>query len=272
MEIPVESSGMETWKERARQSTVINAVLKVGGKAIAVTVAGDETEMVTTNDATLSTVIERKRIEQRPLNGRAISDLVYMITPGLDPAAEFRAGVIVRVKLFAGILAMCLLPLASIHGQDITGIIVGQVTDPSSSVIPDAEITVRNEGTGIAVRVSTDASGTYSAPSLPARMYEVSARKAGFQAYKVIGIQLPVSQAVRQDVKLQVGEIQQTFSVIGQAPLIHTDSPTIGGSLTSRQISELPLGGQAIDGLIQLDPGALWIGRTSTLSNRKNAG
>jgi hypothetical protein len=100
---------------------------------------------------------------------------------------------------------MCILPLASIHGQNITGTIVGQVNDPSGSVVPDAEITVRNEGTGLAVRASTDASGTYSAPNLPAGMYEVSARKAGFQSYKVSGLQLLASQTVRQDVTLQSG-------------------------------------------------------------------
>ena len=177
-----------------------------------------------------------------------------------------------HVSLFAGLLAICLSPLASIHGQNITGIIVGQVTDPSGSVVPGAEITVRNEGTGLAVRVFTDDGGTYSAPNLPAGMYEAGAIKEGLQACKVSGLQLLVSQTVRQDITLQIGEIRQTFSVVGQTPLIHTDTQTIRGSLTSREISELPLAGQAIDGLIQLAPGALWIGGTSTLANPRISG
>ena len=63
-------------------------------------------------------------------------------------ADSARQGVAV---LSIGLFAICILPLASIHGQNITGTIVGQVTDPSGSVVPDAEITVRNEGTGLTV-------------------------------------------------------------------------------------------------------------------------
>jgi len=179
---------------------------------------------------------------------------------------------IARVKLFTGLFAICILPLASIHGQNITGTIVGQITDPSGSVVPGAEVTVRNEGTGLAVRASMDASGTCSAPNLMAGMYEVAVTAAGFESYKASGLQLLASQTVRHDVKLQLGEIHQTFNVIAQAPLVHTDTPTIGGSLTSRQISELPLAGQAIDGLMQLAPGVLWVGGTSTIANPRVSG
>ena len=57
---------------------------------------------------------------------------------------------LLRVNLITGLAAIYILPLASIHGQNIAGAIVGQVTDPSGSVVPDAEITVRNEGVGFA--------------------------------------------------------------------------------------------------------------------------
>jgi hypothetical protein len=40
---------------------------------------------VTTTSPTLSTTIERARIEQLPLDGRYIQNLVYMTTPGVEP-------------------------------------------------------------------------------------------------------------------------------------------------------------------------------------------
>ncbi|MBI3646248.1 MAG: TonB-dependent receptor [Acidobacteriales bacterium] len=87
-QITVEAAGMETWKGDltlvAGQVAEVNPVLKVGATATAVTVAGDVTPLVTTTAPTLATVVERARIEQLPLNGRFIQDLLYMTTPGFE--------------------------------------------------------------------------------------------------------------------------------------------------------------------------------------------
>ena len=79
-QVSVESPGMETWKGEltlvAGQSADVQTILKPGSTATSVTVAGDVTPLVTTNNATLATVIERQRIEQLPLNGRFINTLI----------------------------------------------------------------------------------------------------------------------------------------------------------------------------------------------------
>jgi hypothetical protein len=59
-------------------------VLKVGATVTEITVAGDVTPLVTTTNPTLASVVERERIEQLPLNGRFIQDLLYMTTPGFE--------------------------------------------------------------------------------------------------------------------------------------------------------------------------------------------
>jgi hypothetical protein len=68
--VQVELPGMESWKGQLRlaagQSAVINVSLKTGTTTTAITVAGDVTPLVTTNSPTLSTVVERERIEQLP--------------------------------------------------------------------------------------------------------------------------------------------------------------------------------------------------------------
>ncbi|MFN7925830.1 MAG: carboxypeptidase-like regulatory domain-containing protein [Bryobacteraceae bacterium] len=87
-QLSVELAGMETWKGTltlvAGQSAVVDALLKPGTTTTAVTVAGDVTPLITTNSPTLATVIERERIEQLPLNGRYITNLLYMTTPGVE--------------------------------------------------------------------------------------------------------------------------------------------------------------------------------------------
>ncbi|HYM13805.1 MAG TPA: carboxypeptidase-like regulatory domain-containing protein, partial [Bryobacterales bacterium] len=86
--------------------------------------------------------------------------------------------------------------------------------------------------------------------------YEVTVKKAGFQTYRATGIQVLASQSVRVDVSLQVGAVQQTVDVVAEAPLVHTESPTIGGTVNTRQIADLPFSQQSIDGLLNLVPGA----------------
>jgi hypothetical protein len=87
-QITVESPGMETWKGEltlvSGQSAEVNPVLKPGATATSITVAGDVTPLITTNSPTVSTVVERERIEQLPINGRFITTLLYMTTPGVE--------------------------------------------------------------------------------------------------------------------------------------------------------------------------------------------
>jgi len=85
-QISVEFAGMETWKGGltlvAGQQAAVEIVLKPGATATSVTVAGDVTPMLTTTSATIATVVERQRIEQLPLNGRFITTLLGLTTPG----------------------------------------------------------------------------------------------------------------------------------------------------------------------------------------------
>jgi len=86
-QLTVEAPGMETWKGelalQVGQTAEVNPELKVGATATAITVAGDVTPLVTTTSPTLATVVERARIDQLPLNGRFIQNLISTI-PGLE--------------------------------------------------------------------------------------------------------------------------------------------------------------------------------------------
>ena len=104
-------------------------------------------------------------------------------------------------------------------------------------------ISVRNVDTGAMAQTTTDASGSYSIPNLLAGTYEMTVRRPGFQTLTVTALQLLSAQTLRQDMKLEVGAVQQTVEVAGQALLIRTDSQTIGSSLGSRQVADLPLAG-----------------------------
>ncbi len=87
-QIMVEAAGMESWRGtltlQAGQKAEVNPSLRVGSTVTEVTVAGNVTPLVTTTAPTLATVVERQRIEQLPVNGRLIQNLLYMTTPGFE--------------------------------------------------------------------------------------------------------------------------------------------------------------------------------------------
>ena len=91
-QITVETPGLEKWKGelylQVGQSAEVDPVLQLGATATEVTVAGNVTPLVTTNSPTLATVVEHTRIEQLPVNGRLIQNLLYMTTPGFESGSN----------------------------------------------------------------------------------------------------------------------------------------------------------------------------------------
>lgn len=159
------------------------------------------------------------------------------------------------MRVLAAALAGLISASLSMHAQDITGSIVGQVNDTSGASVPGTLIKVRNIGTGVTAQAIVDQSGSYTVPNLFAGEYELTAAKDGFATIDVPRLQLLAAQTVRQDITLHVGQVRQTVEVNSQAALIHTDSQTIGSTLVARQVSDLPLAARSIDNLISLSAG-----------------
>src|SRR6266511_49099 len=95
-----------------------------------------------------------------------------------------------QARIGAAILSLFFVGLSALLGQNITGSIVGIVTDSSRSAVTGCQITVKNEGTGISVQTTTDSAGTYSVTNLLTGVYSVSATKEGFKTIQVSGVQL----------------------------------------------------------------------------------
>lgn len=150
--------------------------------------------------------------------------------------------------------------------QNITGSIIGRVTDGTGAAVPRAAVLIQNEGTGRQFETAADESGAYSIPNLFAGEYSVKVSKEGFGTVEVHHIQLLASQTLRQDATLTVGEVRQSVDITASAALIHTEDQVIGGSINNQQLSQLPLASRSIDGLIQLAPGVSTSGSNPRIS------
>ena len=150
------------------------------------------------------------------------------------------------------------LSTAITFAQTITGSISGTVKDSSGAVLPNAQIQVLNQDTGVSRTLQSDAAGHYSALLLPLGNYQVTATAQGFQKEVRSGILLTVGREAVVDLAMSVGAMTQTVEVAGEAAQINTTSAAIQGLVSGEQIRELPLNGRSYTDLALLNPGVIY--------------
>src|SRR5579863_1960314 len=106
-------------------------------------------------------------------------------------------------------------------GQTVLGTILGTVTDSSGAIVRGAKVSVTQVATGLVRTETSNATGEYSFPQLPAGVYRVDAELTGFKKTQRTGIELRVEDTLRIDLALQVGQLTETVSVEATAPVVN---------------------------------------------------
>ncbi|MGA2457629.1 MAG: TonB-dependent receptor [Terriglobales bacterium] len=132
---------------------------------------------------------------------------------------------------------------------------MGTITDPQGLVVTGVKITVTNTATNVSTGTTSDKDGFYQVLSLPIGTYRIVARHEGFRPLEVLTAPLEINQSFRADLKLQVGAPNEQVLVESQAGGVETVNPTLGQSVTSRPIVNMPLNGRNVLDLALLQPG-----------------
>ena len=157
-----------------------------------------------------------------------------------------------------GILVLCLTYGAlAANSQITTGTISGTVKDATGAVLPGVTLLVVNEETGSSRTVRSDAAGHYQAALLNVGQYKVTASLDGFQSTSRTGIVLTVGLQAVINFELAVGAVATTVEVTGEAPMVDTVGGTLGETIDSAKIAELPLNGRDLAQLITLQTGVV---------------
>jgi hypothetical protein len=150
-----------------------------------------------------------------------------------------------------------LFSLEAIAGAQVEqGRFVGHIVDPSNAAIPGAIVEARNAGTNIVQRAVTNETGDFVITPVFAGSYTLSVTATGFQKATTKVVEVQVGQIARQDLILPIGTANTVVEVTTTAPLLSTDSATVGQVITNKQIVELPVNGRGFYRLAQLTPGA----------------
>ena len=161
--------------------------------------------------------------------------------------------------MFRGIRILVLSLLAfsgTCFAQVQAGRIVGIVTDPAGAVVPNAHVTVTNVATNQVSNLTTNGTGEYVLTPVNPGVYNVTVSVSGFATAEAKNLEVIVGQSARADMQLRVGDTATVVEVTGTAPLLNTESGTVGTEITNKQITDLPLNGRSFYEIARLAPGA----------------
>jgi hypothetical protein len=145
-------------------------------------------------------------------------------------------------------LAICVVALLAMTGSlaygqggATTSSLTGVVVDSSGAVIPGADIVVKNNATAGESRAVSDATGSFTLPSMPPGSYTVTVSLMGFKTVVMPDVQLIAAQPAKVTARLEVGQLQETVTVTGATEIVQAESSAVATTLSTKQITSVPL-------------------------------
>src|SRR5690348_6348040 len=164
----------------------------------------------------------------------------------------------VRGVVFASLLLACavfLIAPSVLYAQTVTGTILGNVLDASGAAVPNAQITITNQDTGVVRGAASTGDGVYDVPSLLPGKYTVEAKAAGFTPSGVKDVVVNVGSNTRVDLTLQLGQVTQQVTVSEAVPTIETTSSEVAQVMDEEIIQNIPLNARDLQQLSVIQPG-----------------
>ncbi|MBV8732829.1 MAG: TonB-dependent receptor, partial [Acidobacteriia bacterium] len=163
--------------------------------------------------------------------------------------AKLQSGFLLALITFFG--------LADNARAQSTASLQGTITDASGAVLSGAKIVVRNQQTGEERTVTSDSAGVYVVPSLAVGMYRVTVSASGMQTVVANNVLLEVGQATAQNFSLGVASASQAVEVQGAAPVVSSETVTLGEVMDQQTVQEIPLNGRHFLDMGFLIPGSV---------------
>ena len=187
-------------------------------------------------------------------------------------------------KQILKLLCIAMLVLTGSEGaraQSVNSAVQGTAADSSGAAVPGADVVLTNVNTGISLKGQTDHDGTYSFPSVPLGLYNLTVSKEGFASYELSNINVIVGQRATENATLSVASTKQTVTVNAGslADLLQPESNDLGTVIGPETVANIPLNGRnflqlgLISGATQVNAGAAsssvgQTGSTGTNGNR----
>src|SRR5580704_15325576 len=169
---------------------------------------------------------------------------------------------------FVALFAITILMITAAAGQGAYQAQVrGTVTDQSGAIVVKAAVTITNVGTNITQTANTDEHGEYFFTGLRPAVYTVKVQAAGFRSSEKENVVLQVDQQTSVDFVIHPLGVSETMEVSTTAPLLDTESATLGTDISNEYVHELPLANRNFFGLTFLAAGVTEVSGAGTNDN-----
>lgn len=159
------------------------------------------------------------------------------------------------------LISVSIAPLSgSVFAQATSGGLRGVVTDATGGVIPDAEVVVREAGTGVETRTRSNEEGIYTLAKLKPGKYVLTISKDGFRTQEFQDVDIILGQDQTIDAALQAGAPTEVVTVTAQGEeLVQRETVQQSSQFEARKVTDLPsnVAGGGIDTLAILAPGVV---------------
>ncbi|MFZ0633219.1 MAG: TonB-dependent receptor [Acidobacteriaceae bacterium] len=133
----------------------------------------------------------------------------------------------------------------------------GTVTDASGRLLPQVQVTVISNATGLNRQAISDGHGNYSVPFLPVGIYTVTFERQGFEKLEFIDVEQVIGRTRTLDAALQVAGGEERVEVSSASALMDHNTSAVTGLIEREQAEELPLNGRDWSALTAFVPGAI---------------
>jgi Carboxypeptidase regulatory-like domain/TonB-dependent Receptor Plug Domain len=161
-----------------------------------------------------------------------------------------------RQWTLSAIAVLCLTPISWAQNST-TGVLKGQVTDPSGRTVANTDVRATNQATHEERAVRTGSDGSYVIPLLPPGNYQLDVDATGFARSTLTGVTIVVTETTVQNVALKVGTTSTTIEVKVTAPVVETTTNALGDVVTTQQVESLPLVNRNYTQIMTLSAGVI---------------
>ena len=163
-----------------------------------------------------------------------------------------------RVRLVVPVLlALAMVLPGAAQAQTGAASITGLVADSSGGAAPGVTVSATNQATNVEYTAVSNQAGVYTITSVTVGTYVVKATLTGFKTATTRPIQLEAKQVARLDFTLEVGALEDAVEITAQAPVLQTETTTVGEVISGNTVESLPLNGRNVGQLALLLPGTM---------------
>ncbi len=150
---------------------------------------------------------------------------------------------------------LLLLMAPCVHAQIETGRLLGTVKDSTGAIVPQATVVLTRNNTLVPTTVFSTPTGTYVFEAQSPGTYTLQASAPGFKLFKIDGVEIHVQQNATIDIALSPGAVTEQVEVTAAAPLLQAEDASLGQTIGTRSINDMPLNGRNWVSLSELAPG-----------------